>query len=427
MNPRQENLIRAVDALGPFAAEFCAGLVRINSVNPHAGGPPGGENAGQAVLARELKALGFQVELFETPPGIYEKAGVLGPRDREHRGRLNLVGRLNLPRPGRTIVLNGHMDTVGVKDMTIAPFGGEIRDGRIWGRGAADCKGSLTGGLTAVKALLQAGGAEAGAIIFQSVTDEECSGAGAGTLACCLAGHKGDACILLDGSIERIAAGCMGIVTGNISVTGQGGHAARRDAVSALDLACLVKDELDAVRRERLDAHTDNSFCIGEFHAGDAPWNVPAAAWIGFNMSYPFAEACRSETERGRFGGNLAMEQVERALARAAERHACLRSYPPKLEWIKDLWPFQTDMDTPVVREMAAAYRLAAERAAPIGIDPGWSDGAWLTRLGGMLTAALGAGRDAAAHSPDESALVEDILLQAKVVALTLSAMLAIP
>lgn len=411
--------MQTVDCLQPYAVRVCSELVQANTVNPYAGGPTGNETDGQKIVERELRSLGFTTTLFETPPGIYIRADVLGPNNRSHAGRMNLVGRLKAKEAGKTIVLNGHMDTVGILEMTIPPFAGALKEGRIFGRGACDCKGCLTGGLVAVKALVESGIMErGGGIIFQSVVDEECSGGGAGTIACCLAGHIGDACILLDGYIDVMAVECLGVVTGAITVTGQGGHSSQRETVSALDLACLVKQELDHVRSARLAMHEKTSFCIGTFSAGSAPWNVPRVGQMSFNMSYPFEEAERGERERGTFNGILAREMVVQALQNAQTKHPWLAAHPPSLEWIKDLIPYRTDRNHPLAQKLARAYRMVTGENAPLTIESGWSDAAWLTRIGKMPTVSFGAARAGSPHSADEWVAVADILTQAKVVAI---------
>lgn len=419
-----DSILRAVEALEPYAVALCAELVRTNTVNPYAGGLTGNEADGQRILARELQALDFTVTTCDPPPGLYEKVGVLGPRNRSHAGRPNLVGRWSAPRPGRTIVLNGHMDTVGIQEMTIEPFGALLKEGRLWGRGACDCKGALTAGVTAIKALRAAGALPRGTLIFESVVDEECSGGGAGTIACCLAGHRGDACILLDGFVTHLGCECMGVATGTISLTGQGGHAKQRDAVSALDLACLVKEALDGVKTEHLRSDDRAYFNIGDFHAGDAPWNVPRLARMSFNVSYSVELARQSERACGRFDGTPIRERVEAALRAVAELHPWLKAHPPVLEWIKDLPPYRTERDTAVVQAMTAAYERVTGKPAPLEVEGGWSDGAWLSRLGGMPTVSFGPARPSAPHSGDEWVAVSDLMLQAKVVALALAEMM---
>ena len=110
-------------------------LIRIPSVNPD--NAPGTEQIGEekiaTFLAGWLESIGAEVDLEEIQPG-----------------RPNLIARF-APLDGRPRILLGpHLDTVGVGGMTIDPFGGEIRDGKIWGRGASDTKGPMAAMLWAL-------------------------------------------------------------------------------------------------------------------------------------------------------------------------------------------------------------------------------------------------------------------------------------
>lgn len=111
-------------------------LVRIPSVNPD--NIPGTECTGEAeianFLAGWLEGLGAEVRLEEIRPG-----------------RPNLIARF-APMDGRPRILLGpHLDTVGVGGMTVEPFGGHLRDGRIWGRGSSDTKGPMAAMLWALR------------------------------------------------------------------------------------------------------------------------------------------------------------------------------------------------------------------------------------------------------------------------------------
>src|SRR5688572_31903806 len=113
------------------ATELLQALIRIPSVNPH--GNPGTDGIGEKAMAEWLAAwlqeAGAQVELREVLPD-----------------RPNVIAHWPGDRPGKARLLFApHTDTVSVSGMTIDPFSGEIRDGKIWGRGASDTKGSKIG------------------------------------------------------------------------------------------------------------------------------------------------------------------------------------------------------------------------------------------------------------------------------------------
>lgn len=119
------------------AIELLQELIRIPSVNP--AGTPGTEHVGEercATYVREfLRGIGAEAELRP----VLE-------------GRPNVVGRFPADRAGKPRLLFApHTDTVSVAGMTIAPFGGELREGKIWGRGASDTKGSMAAMLWALK------------------------------------------------------------------------------------------------------------------------------------------------------------------------------------------------------------------------------------------------------------------------------------
>ena len=183
MLPSEDKIIARVQSLEDELVKMCRRLVRIPTVNPYSGDSTAGcEKAGQLFLQPILKRLGGRTRLFAPPPDIYARMGVLGPKNRSFEDRPNLVAEFDFGRPGRQIILNGHMDTVGAAGMEFDPFAAELRDGRIFGRGTSDCKGGLCAGVIALKALMPFRKHLRGRVIFQSTVDEECNGGGAGTI-----------------------------------------------------------------------------------------------------------------------------------------------------------------------------------------------------------------------------------------------------
>ena len=149
--------------------ELAQALVRIPSVNPH--GDPGTDGIGERRIAEWLvdflRGVGAEVELREVLPD-----------------RPNVVARWAGDRAGKPRLLFApHTDTVSVEGMTIEPFGGELRDGKIWGRGASDTKGPMASMLWALREMRGALPGLGHEIWFAGLMSEETSQHGSRALA----------------------------------------------------------------------------------------------------------------------------------------------------------------------------------------------------------------------------------------------------
>jgi acetylornithine deacetylase/succinyl-diaminopimelate desuccinylase-like protein len=145
--------------LAEEATEWLAGLLRIDTSNP-----PGNELAAARYLAGILEREGIEHEVIES-----------------HPGRGFVVARLRagaFPDPARALLLVGHLDVVGVEreKWTVDPFGGELRDGYLWGRGALDDKGMVVANLAVLVALKRSGTPLGRDVIYLAVGDEEAGG-----------------------------------------------------------------------------------------------------------------------------------------------------------------------------------------------------------------------------------------------------------
>src|SRR6266542_1463186 len=138
-------------------------LVAIDSVNPSLVPGAAGEGAIAAAVAQHLRAMGLDVEIQEAAPGRPNVIGVLEGRSR-----------------GRSLMLCGHMDTVGVEGMK-TPFDPIERDGRLYGRGSQEMKGGVAAMIDAARVLASDRFA-AGRLIVAAVVDEEYASIGADAL-----------------------------------------------------------------------------------------------------------------------------------------------------------------------------------------------------------------------------------------------------
>lgn len=139
-----------------YVTETLIDLVRINSVNPSLSPSGKGEVEVGTYVAAALDELGLDVTTYELAPN-----------------RVNVVGILRGAANGRSLLLNAHMDTVGVDGMTIDPFEAKIENGRLYGRGSQDMKASLAAMMGVAKAFVDGDVQLAGDLWITAVADEE--------------------------------------------------------------------------------------------------------------------------------------------------------------------------------------------------------------------------------------------------------------
>jgi acetylornithine deacetylase len=182
-------------------------LVRINSVNPSLSKDGKGEAELGAYVASALDELGLTVNTYEIQPG-----------------RVNVVGILKGTGNGRTLLLNAHMDTVGVEGMVIDPFGAEISDGRLYGRGSQDMKGSLAAMLGVAKAFTDGGVELAGDLLITAVADEEYASLGTEHL---VQQVKADAAIVTEPTDLALCRAHRGFIWFDVETIGRAAHGSR--------------------------------------------------------------------------------------------------------------------------------------------------------------------------------------------------------
>ncbi len=411
----EQRLAALVEERRESIFEMLADLVRIETTNPYSGdADPAGEKAGQEYLQPVLREMGAEVAMFDCPDDIYERTHVIGPENRNFRDRPNLVATWDFG-GGPTVIVNGHMDTVGIDTYNGDPLSACIQDGRMLGRGTSDCKGGVTAGVSAIRALLDVADDLNGKLIFESVVDEECNGSGAGTLACLDAGYLGDMAVFVDGKDDTVTVGCNGCLTAAVDVRGQAGHAARGTGVNAIEKGVVIQEAVYAFKHAREAERPEARLNLGVFRGGIHPAVVPAEARLEMNMVYELDEAQAGMDKTGIWGGAVVREEYERYIRAAEEVDDWLRAHPCTITWIKDLVPFSEDEDQPLVHDVSDAFAGVMGARPVIDRMVAWTDACWPSAYAHIPTVLYGPGAGDAPHTDDEYIDLEALIRCSKV------------
>ena len=252
-----------------FTTRALQDLVRINSVNPILDPSAPGEREVARYVGRAMAAIGAEVHYHEPKPG-----------------RVSVVARLRGSRPGRSLMFNAHVDTVDVAGMD-APFSGEVRDGRVYGRGAFDMKGGLAAMMGAVKALADAGCPHGGEILLAAVADEEYASLGTEDL---VTRYRPDAAIVTEPTGLDICLAHKGFAWFEVTTRGRAAHGSRFDlGVDANMRMGRVLADLDALEQD-LRARPP--------HRLVGPPSLHAATIAGGSGLSTYAASCRLQIER---------------------------------------------------------------------------------------------------------------------------------
>lgn len=252
------------DAVVALTAE----LVAIDSVSPSLAPGAAGEAAIAQHLADRLRTSGFAVRLVPAPGD---------PR------RVSLIATHTGSRPGRTVVLNGHLDTVGVEGMP-EPFVPRIEGDRLTGRGTSDMKGGVAGLVVAAEQLAAADAP--GTIIVALVADEEDASVGAETVIAALRGEQVDVCLIAEPTWLDLSAAHRGYAVVEVELLGRAAHSSQPgEAIDAMhglrELVVAVADaDRNLWRRERHPLIGPGSLMATVARAGTAPFTIAAAAEV---------------------------------------------------------------------------------------------------------------------------------------------------
>ena len=359
------------------AVDLARALVATPSVNPALEASGTGEEASADLAAGWLRGWGFDVRRVDTMPG-----------------RPSVLARLERG-AGRSLILSGHLDTVGVEGMTVEPFGADIRDGRLWGRGAADMKGGVAAALAAARDAAREG--FDGTLIVALTADEEDEARGAHELVD--GGLRADAAIVCEPTGLDIMPAHKGFTWLELVFRGRAAHGSRPDrGVDAIRHAGLLLSRLGNMSSTLKSRDRHPLLGFGSVHAGTIRGGTALSV-------YP--ASCTLTLERRTLPGETGAAfrtEVEYALGE-------LRSKVPQLEATAEVTLHRNASEIPVDHELVGAMGAAARGA---GLRPEVAGmTAWVEAMvfneSGTPALCFGPGGIGDAHAPDESVDIEDI------------------
>jgi acetylornithine deacetylase len=379
-------------------------LIRIPSVT-------GSEEAVAAWAAGALRDAGLAVDEVPADPDAI-RADPAWPGQEMPRTSLPVViGRAGQP-GGRRLILSGHLDVVPAGDRatwTTDPWGAEIRDGEVYGRGACDMKGGVAAILAAVRALRDSGdlGRLDGELLVALVPSEE--DGGQGTLAAIRAGATGDLAILAEPSGLDIVVAHAGAITFRLTVPGRAAHASRRlEGVSALDKLWVISRALEADEERRNAAETDPIMTV---------LGLPYPTMVGIVRGGEWASTVLDRVVAdGRYGVRLGQSDA----GAEAELRACVAAACAADDFLRD-----HPVEVEITGARFGSARLAADHPLPVGLArvaeavtgrrptllgaPYGADMRLFVNVGDTPCVIFGPGDVRVAHSADEHVPLDEV------------------
>jgi succinyl-diaminopimelate desuccinylase len=403
----ERRVLEEVDKLTSELIAFTQVLVRIPTINP----PGDCYTACTDLIGEQLREFGYTVEVIEAD-GL--------PEHTLERPRPNVIGSLGIGRP--TLHFNGHYDVVPPgSGWSLDPFGAELRDGRIFGRGACDQKAGIASSIYAVEAVRRAGIDFTGSIEQSATCDEE-SGGFAGVAYLCDIGRvsskRQDYVVITEPlDPERVCIGHRGVYWFELTTLGRVGHGSMPGlAVNAAEQMARVIHAFETELKPRVSTRLSAapvepaaarrpSLNLNAIHAGQAlgGWQTPAVP-----------DRCTAVFDR-RFIHEESFEEVRAEIVELVDELGIAYE-------LRDLMcvdPLLGDPEGRLAQAAASAVRDALGVDASFISSPGTYDQKHVVRRGGIAECiAYGPGRLTLAHQPDEHVSIDDLLAATRVMAL---------
>ncbi|MGW4867458.1 ArgE/DapE family deacylase [Streptomyces chartreusis] len=378
MSPHTSSIAAVPDPSTADPGGLLARLIAVDSVNPDLVAGGAGETAVADFCGSCLAARGFEIHRLERRPG-----------------RPSVVAVARGTGGGRSLMLNGHLDTVGLAGYDGDPLAPRVGEGRMYGRGAFDMKGGIAAMMVAA-ARATVGGPLRGDVLIACVADEEYGSSGTAEV---LESFTADAAVVTEPSHLEVTLAHKGFVWFDVEIEGRAAHGSRPE----LGIDAIAKAGHFLVALEQLGQHLAD----GPSHPLLGTGTVHASVIRGGEEPSTYPAHCRVTLERRTVPGESA-DGVERELAGLLDRLAAtVPDFSYRLTRGVHREPFEADPDAPIVRTLTRHAERALGHPPVVRAEPFWTDCALLDRAGipCLLFGADGEGAHAATEYVDLASL----------------------
>jgi succinyl-diaminopimelate desuccinylase len=421
-----DHLLQRIEAKRAEVTALTQDLVRIPTINP----PGDAYETCARFLGERLAQRGFTVEYVRATGA---------PGDSDKYPRTNVVARYEGASKGPCVHFNSHIDVVEAgSGWTFDPFGAEVKDGRVYGRGTCDMKGGLASSVIACEALIESGLLQRGAVEISGTVDEESGGfSGVGYLA-----ERGyfsqprvqHVIIPEPLGVDRICLGHRGVYWAEVETKGRIAHGSMPflgdSAINHMGAFIhLLETQLGPKLAQR---HTRepvepagarvSTLNINSIHGGQVEqrYAVDGRGWPTADLPAPtVAHSCLTVLDR-RFIAEENLDEVKREILDMLQELQRTRpGFDFNIKEIMSFVPTATPKDAPVVDATARAIARVLGREPSYISSPGTYDQKHIVRTGKLQDCiAYGPGILDLAHQPDEYVGIQELVDSAKIMAL---------
>jgi acetylornithine deacetylase len=438
MDPKKRKLIEYLEKNRGNIVDFLCEFIAKKSTNRGTPGT-GDEQAAQEWVGEQFRTLGFDDVDLWYPDEKQKRPNVVGTVRGSGTGK------------GNSLILQGHVDVVPVPEVELEqwdtdPWRGMVVEDRVFGRGASDTKGGNTGMIWAAKALIDCGVELKGDLLVESVIGEESQeGETIGAADTVRRGHRAPFAVVSEPTNCEIHTESPGVFLFELTVIGKGSHTASRnqvvfpqrygiDAGPTVGVDAVAKMKLFLDLFERLEVQWNHRWRSRVLGSGGYP--VPAdKQGIGlFTINPSFIEG---GTYLGAVPGYCKLtcnvwypswievpavvDELRSHIEAISQTDDWLREHPPVFDApvLQNWRPFRVEVDHAGVRTLAASYSEATGQTAIHSGFKATCDATWLNELGVPAVTFGPGGLEMGVHGPNEYVPIEEVMLCAKVYALT--------